>query len=756
MPKYITIYRHGNTNIVDIVEKGPISSKGEIKVEKEFLDGICREINRITLLANKMFYGMDNKAGQIVQEELKKIGSILFTQLLPANVQRYLQKGENTELYLKLDDQLIYIPWELCFDGKDFLTLKFMIGRQVRTDQVLRKRQHRKDSQAPLKMLIIIDPTESLEHAQHEAESLCSILEDNPNIEIELIGGRQADKLSLISEMENKDLIHFIGHAFFDEKNPERSGWILKEGILTSQEMGRMDTSPILVFSNACQSVATTNWETGYLYEEKTFGIGNGFLMSGVQNFIGPLWVIHDEGSASFASKFYKELIIGESIGKSLQKAKNEALKERDLGDLLWASYIHYGDPATTIATKEEKIFNKAKRSYLPDTSSNTLTGFALNLKKYSLILGIPVILVLGYLTLFNWLSDNSSINYSFFTDPENATLVKQYEDAYKIYKSGKSQEALKSFKELIVDDNNNNQLGLGYDGLAALYFEKGDIDEAREMIKISLAGNTKNMMSYVIHGDILFAEGKKDEALTEYFQAIEIKDSLNWQKARANNALAIGFLSDGKIEKSSEYFQKALSLEPENSDTLFNLGVLSWRLDKENDARSFLRKAIDLNQDEELAHYYMEIISSKSEINEGKSSATILLFSLSFDGGHLTRIGEGAAIAWIIGQKLEEESDLKIINSFSLDAETKSMEIGFYKLSDSVTAMNIGKVAKVSYIIYGSYRIFENTLEVDIRVVNVKTTEIVTIEHHKTHGKKKINDLAEIVARKIRSKIEQ
>lgn len=418
------------------------------------------------------------------------------------------------------------------------------------------------------------------------------------------------------------------------------------------------------------------------------------------------------------------------------------------------AIYIHYGDPATTIATKEEKILDEAKRTYLQNSSSNTLTGFTLNLKKYSLILCIPAILILGYLTWFNWSSYNSAIDYSFFTDPENTSLVKQYEDAYKIYKSGKSQEALKIFEELIADDN--NQPGLGYDGLAALYFEKGDIDKAHEMIKISLARNTKNVMSYVVQGDILFTEGKKDEAITEFYQALEITDALNWQKARANNSLAIGFLSDGKIEKSSEYFQKALALEPENSDTLFNLGVLSWRLDKINDAKSFLRKVIDFRQDEELAHYYMEIISSKPEINDGKSSATILLFSLSFDGGHLTRIGEGEAIAWIIGQKLVEKQDLKIINSFTLDVEAKSMEIGFYKLSDSINAMNIGKAAKADYIIYGSYRIFENTLEVDIRVVNVKTTEIITIEHHKTHGKKKINDLAEIVARKIISKIEQ
>ena len=752
MPKYITIYRHGDTNIVDIVEKGPISSKGEIKVEKEFLDGIYREFNRITLLANKMFCGAVNKAEMNVHEELERIGSILFTQLLPANVQRDLQKAENTELYLKLDDQLNYIPWELCFDGKDFLATKFMIGRQVRTDQVLNKRQQTKNSHAPLKMLIIIDPTESLKHAQHEAESLCVILEDNQNIEIELIGGRQADKFSLVSEMRNKDLIHFIGHAFFDEKHPEKSGWILKEGILTSQEMGRMDTSPLLVFSNACQSAASNNWENGYLYEKKTFGIGNSFLLSGVQNFIGPLWVIHDKGSVRFSSKFYKELILGESIGKSLQKAKNDMLKERGLGDLLWASYIHYGDPATTIAAKEEKIPSEDEEAHLPDTSSKILTVYTVNLRRYSLMLGIPIILILGYLTLFNWHSDNSANNYSFYTDPENISLIKQYENAYKIYKSGKSQEALAIFKELIVGDN--NQLGLGYDGLATLYFEKGDIDEALEMITSSLERNSKNIMTYVINGDILFTEGKRDEAITKFYQALEITDALNWQKARVNNALAIGFHSDSKIEKSREYFQKALSLEPENSDTLFNLGVLSWKLDKKNDAKSFLKKVIDLNRNDELAHYYMEIISNKSERNDGKSAVNILILPLAFDGGNLTRIGAGEVVTWVMEEKLEEGSNFNIISNYSLDVKTKSKNIGFHKLSDSITALNMGKVVKADYIIYGSYRNFQNTLEVDIRVVNVNTTEILTIEHQKTHGKDKFANLADILAKKIMLKL--
>jgi len=37
------------------------------------------------------------------------------------------------DLYLRLDEHLIHIPWELCYDGEDFLATKFRVGRQVIT-----------------------------------------------------------------------------------------------------------------------------------------------------------------------------------------------------------------------------------------------------------------------------------------------------------------------------------------------------------------------------------------------------------------------------------------------------------------------------------------------------------------------------------------------------------------------------------------------------------------------------------------------
>jgi len=751
-PKFLTIYRHDDTIIIDIVEKSPISSKSRIRIEDEFLKDIYREINRITLLANMVFYGKEKNGGQNVYEELKKIGNILYNHLLPSNVQKYLQKGESAELYLKLDDRLAYIPWELCFDGENFLTTKFLIGRQIITDQTLSETKHRRRYQDPLKLLIIIDPTESLKHAQDEAESLCSILEDKPNIEIELIGGRQANKLSLVSEMRDKDIIHFIGHAFFDEKSPERSGWILKEGILTTQELGRMETSPILVFSNACQSGATANWDTGYLFEEKVFGIGNGFLIAGVQNFIGPFWVVHDEGSVRFASNFYRGLISGESIGTSLQIAKHKALKKSELGDILWASYIHYGDPAAKIVSGEIEDLNEVKKEHKLTIFPNIQISITSNLKKMALIIGVSI--TIGYICFFTWHSNNSINDYSFFNDPQNTSFVKKYEYAYESYKSGSEQEALKIFKEITEDEN--NQLGLGYDGLAAIHFDRGELDMSRQMIRESLSNNTNNMMSHVIHGDILFTEGKRDKAIAAYYQALEIAEGLNWQKVRANNALAIAFYTNEKIKDAGSYLQKALLIEPENTNTLFNLGYLSWKSGKNDEAILFLKKVIEINRDEELARYFVEIINHKPEIIKDERAKKTLLIPLFFDGGHLINMGMGEAITWIVGKKLEEKKALRIIRNPSIEKEISSVNIGFHKLSDSVAAINIAKVAKSDYVFYGSYKNFGNTIEAKIRVVNVETKEIVTIEHQKAYGENKFNDLADILVKKIIENIEQ
>ena len=253
--KYITIYKKGDVHIVDMLQKHVLTLKSEIHVDRKFIIDICQEIQKITLMANRMLYEKVSADAQSdIVNNLKNTGEVIFRHLFPEDIQKALKESDESDLYLRLDEKLLHIPWELCFDGEEFISLKFRMGRQVLTESktiASMNRLHKEN----MSMLIIIDPSETLKHAQKEAELLSSILENETDIKIELIGGRHANKLHLLKEMKDKGIVHFIGHSFYDENHPEKSGWILKDGFLTSEEMSRMDRPPLIVFSNSCQSV---------------------------------------------------------------------------------------------------------------------------------------------------------------------------------------------------------------------------------------------------------------------------------------------------------------------------------------------------------------------------------------------------------------------------------------------------------------------------------------------------------------------
>ncbi len=351
--KYITIYKKGDVHIVDMLQKNVLTPKTEIHVDRKFIEDICQEINRITLMANRMIYeGKTEYLQSEIVDNLKNTGSFLFKHLFPDDIQKALSDSQNTDLCLRLDEKLLHIPWELCFDGEDFLSLKFRIGRQVITGKKPNTFMKGSDNNG-ITMLIIIDPSETLKYAQREAELLFSILEKETDIKIEIIGGKHADKLHLLKEMKSKDVVHFIGHSFYDESHPEKSGWVLKKGILTSEDISRMDMPPCIVFSNSCQSLAVSSQE-GYLFDEKSFGVGGGFMVAGVRNFIGSIWVIHDEDSVKFAADFYRVFLGGKPLGESLNEARKNAIKNKGLSNLHWASFIHYGDPAYSL--KDSRI----------------------------------------------------------------------------------------------------------------------------------------------------------------------------------------------------------------------------------------------------------------------------------------------------------------------------------------------------------------------------------------------------------------
>lgn len=349
----LTILRQGNTLTMDFTEVDAVVPRHQLQIDEAILEQISEQLAKLTALANKRAAlrtagtPVRRESADDVQAHLQHVGEQLFYHLFPESARQRLRQATPADLFLRLDDQLVQVPWELAFDGEDFLLNKFRIGRQVITG---RSRPHPASlaDPAPLRMLIIADPTENLPAAAEEAEQLCELIESASALKPTLLAGALWQRSDILRKLNEYELVHYAGHAFFDPAQPQRSGWVLSDGVLTAADLASVTRPPMLVFSNACQSGATTPWpvtppQAGD--ERQAFGLGSAFLLAGTPNYIGTFCAIHDAHSAAFAAAFYRRLLQGSCIGAALAAAREQARHEVTQGGLLWASYMHYGNP---------------------------------------------------------------------------------------------------------------------------------------------------------------------------------------------------------------------------------------------------------------------------------------------------------------------------------------------------------------------------------------------------------------------------
>ena len=353
----LTIRRHSTTNIVDLDIGEPLIHQSEAHADAALLQGLDTQFQ---LLATSSRLSDNDKRGDppgrepsTVVNDLRSLGQLIFSQLLPEPIRQRLLAAESSDLYLRLDEQLIHLPWELGFDGTDFLATKFCVGRQVITSAPTQKKRTPRSETGLLRVLLVADPTESLPQAVSEAERLCELLDAVSGVKVTLMGGHLVEKADLLKKLQTHDVVHFAGHSHYDPVSPAKSGWHLHEGVLTAEELSKLDDPPRLVFSNSCQAGATPAGR--YQYEGQAFGIGSAFLVAGVTNYIGTFWVVHDEESMHFATAFYQGIAAGLSVGEALLSARKEVIRQKGWQGLTWASYMLYGDPTVTLLPRAEE-----------------------------------------------------------------------------------------------------------------------------------------------------------------------------------------------------------------------------------------------------------------------------------------------------------------------------------------------------------------------------------------------------------------
>jgi CHAT domain-containing protein len=274
-------------------------------------------------------------------EDLKHHGEKLWRSLVPAELATELLRGDT--LQLELDEALVAVPWELMFDGAQFLCRRLSIGRIVATRQP-RRGDERRTVGTPIRVLVMAaDAKGDLPEVRKEGEAIIDELEKHATVKARL--STAPDRAFALRYLKDYDVVHFAGHADYVADKPGDSGWTLADGKLTADEIVKLGGGrpmPMIVVGNACQSGHTTAWEGD---STQVFGLANAFLTAGVRHYLGTQWEVVDGQSALFAADLYRHLTDGKAIGAAVRHARATVVERAGETALAWASYVLYGDP---------------------------------------------------------------------------------------------------------------------------------------------------------------------------------------------------------------------------------------------------------------------------------------------------------------------------------------------------------------------------------------------------------------------------
>ena len=99
--------------------------------------------------------------------------------------------------------------------------------------------------------------------------------------------------------------------------------------------------------------------------------------------------------------------------------------------------------------------------------------------------------------------------------------------------------------------------------------------------------------------GIALDAEGRSEEALRHYYEALRI----NPKNAKAHNNLGVSLKREGRLEEAIKHFSEALRIKPDYADPHKNLGVIMEDRGNLKDAMRHYSEALKINPDDAGAH---------------------------------------------------------------------------------------------------------------------------------------------------------
>lgn len=688
-------------------------------------------------------------------EELARLGQLLYERLIPPQARDKLAQSAALELMLAIDDQLVQIPWELLHDGREFLCLRFGIGRVVSTPQpVALSEPH--EPRSPLRVVMVSDPRGDLPDARREGVQLTAQLGSRPEFQVAL-PATAVSRQEFLSHFSSCDVLHFAGHADHDPATPSVSSFLLSDGRVLANELRQLTNVPNvprLIFFNACQSGETPQWR-GPELATKVFGLANAILLTGVKHYIGSLRTIQDRSGFQYALEFYRQLGTGQSIGVAVRGARRAVAKRHGKTSLTWASYVLYGDPSSRYLPPRVEVprqIRVGRRARL------VLAGSAAGL----------VVLAAGL----------------FFTGvPTGRRYQPLMEAAYRKLEAGQLEEAARDFQTLV-----GVSPAAAYEGLAAVALRQNEPAKAERLCTDALRLDSRRAGCLLIRGDLNVLQGDLERAAGAYEAVLTLSGVTAAQQSAAYNRLGRLAAEQGQTDRAAAAYAKAQELDSRNWESLSNLGALLRRQGRYAEAVGVLEKAAALRPDdpivqtllkesreaealtkdrerqrridelvEELTQRYKrgDVVRPLTEADEWTSRPLTLSFlGLESRGRVPFREGEHEFFRLKLGQVLEEQARVRLVERHVLEKLLDELKLSTSALADPQTALRLGRLLSARLISVGSIAAAGAEWQLTVRVIETETSAVTASVAQSFPLSQPTREAAELVGKQLGEKL--
>ncbi len=694
-----------------------------------------------------------NRQGRLTTEllnRLKENGQRFRDELLSNRIKEQLNTTPTDQLIITLDDSLVHIPWELLHDGDRFLCQRFAMGRVVRTPQAVVANMSRPEA-APLQMLVLADPCADLISAYDEGIGIRDYMEDGTDRVWVAFRSQGITTDFIQSKVRHYDLVHFAGHADYDDEALERSGWRLSDGCLTAAEIVKMagtGAMPALVFSNACQSGRSENRCGVGDMQDRIFGLANAFILSGVKHYIGTFWEVADESSRRFALNFYHHLGSGLSVGKAMQASRQSLMEQYGEENIIWASYLLYGDPATTYlpaaieppspvapmekvtATSSPRVAHSLRApeevlrlSHRPGGKSSKFMAMGL---------GALALLVGFWLFFFGFAKD-----------------AHQYEQqALAAFSAGNYAQVESTCQYL---QEKNPQRGLSYVLLGNVHFYKGEVEQARTLYENAMqaqrSGSRERAEALIGLGRIASETGRTEQALGFYRRA----STLSPTNRRPYLAQAV------LLEKQGKYGQAAAVLKDASAGTSNDPGIQALANQMETRAGQMADAARQQRIDEMI-----EALLSKDASDMPVASARpgvdqpLTFWVMDFEEkGYSLQEGAARLLASNISDQLLQQNRYQVVERALLDKLLGELQLSTSKLTDAQGALSLGRLVSARLMLSGRMVHSAPHTQVALRCIETETGRVIAMVNTTFDAQTPVAAMASDIVGSLAAKIE-